>query len=238
MKIIHRDQGPVTSALGLLEGGLVQPVPLPAIDSVLNRIDEAIDDAIRSNNPDAAFAVGLQLIQINRLSGFGLAKFLWRMQQRISEFKLTEDAYEDIVFDKLGLPADTTKQYVRAWDRIETLPIDSKTRNLLLEKGIKSMIAIVKAESKLVKLGKPKFTEAQLQKIAKTTDHSGVIQTLNELKGQKAKKPATYYKLRRDGTLEYWNKGKRLNIGVLFVDNADAQEPIQHLLDNIGALIE
>ena len=238
MKIVHRDTGPITTALDMLEGGLTQPVPLPTLDSVLNRVDEAINEAVRDNNPDAAFRIGLQLVQVSRMVGFALAKFLWRMKQRAAEFHITEDAFEDIVFDKMGLPPDTTKNYARAWDRIESLPIDSKTRNLLLEKGIKAMIAIVKAESHLVKIGKTKFSETQLEKLAKTADHSTLVKTLNKLKGQKDVLPKQYFKLKRDGTLEFWASGKRLIIGILYISNPGVKVVVDHILEVLGVIIE
>ena len=233
--LVRRPVSPIGSSLSLLEGGLSQPVALPNLEEVLARADIVVEEGVRSGTPDIALNQVLQLIQINRLSGLALAKLLWRLSKRWGEFRM-EAAFKDEVFRVAGIPVDTTRRYVAAWESIEQLPVDSQVRNLLLERGIKDMVAIAQAEAALGK----RFNQAQLLRLAKTTDHSELRETLNELKDKKPSKNQLYVRLRRDGELEAWKSGKRERIGVLFVEKVAelGAAAIHHLIEAAGILEE
>lgn len=239
-KIIRRNS-PALSVTDIvpIESGLDQPLKLPNLSNIIKRVDEIVDAAILSKNPETALDVISRLVQVNRLSGLGLARVLWQFSRRWSELGMG-DAFVDVVFESTGLPSETVRRYVQGWDSIENMDVDEETRSNLLDHGIKAIIAIAQKEARSGK----RFTRRQLKRISKSEDLSSLRRTMNDILGIAASsQDVLLLHLRRDGSLEAWSGNKKVSVGYLMYSEEDLEDPIRkravtRLIEGVGIIID
>ena len=239
-KIIRRNSPavPITDIIPI-ESGLDQPLKLPNLSIVLKRVDEIVDAAVLSKNPETAIDVISRLVQVNKLSGLGLARVLWQLSRRWSELGMG-DAFVDVVFERAGLSPDTIRRYIQGWDSIENMDVDDETRSNLLDHGIKAIIAIAQKESRSGR----RFTRHQLKRISKSEDLSSLRRTMDDILGiATSNQDNLLLHLKRDGSLEAWKGNRKVSVGYLMYGKDDMEDlirkqAINRLIESVGIIVE
>ena len=106
--------------------------------TLVKDVDSAIEISLLSGKPDAAMALGREIIRAGRLSGVKLARLLYELDQAWKNFK-TDDRIEDAIERDIGIPKDTFIKYSRMYRFV------LRGRPLLAGKPIEGLIKLTAA---------------------------------------------------------------------------------------------
>jgi hypothetical protein len=209
-----------------------QSVPIKMEQSLFDRIDTVLAQSLEEKDPAIALSVGKGLLGVVRLGGLGLAKLLHGVNSRWKEYEYSGTIYA-LAEDELGILAKATiKRYIAVWEMITGGYIP---KDVLDEVKVKPMRQLVPMAS-LITQGFDVSTKDWVR-LAHATDAAEVAEIVREIKGKPPKKQSMKIVLEADGTLNAWNGGKIVNIGMLRVENETDEivaKAIERIVNNSG----
>ena len=107
-------------------------------DDLVTDVDSAIEISLLSGRPDAAMALGRDIIREGRLKGVKLARLLFEIDRIWGSFQ-TSDRIEDAIERDMGVPRDTFAKYSRMYRFV------LKDRPTLAGKPIEGLIKLTAA---------------------------------------------------------------------------------------------
>ena len=203
--------------------------------SILDRINIIMDEAIEKHDAYIALDVCKTLRQAAKISGLGLAKILYLIYQHWDDFDV-EDAFEDVVYEYVGLHKYTVQKYIKVWGMHQEKIIPAKFEEEIIQKNIGEQIPIANALKQGYKIDEPTWN-----KLANASDFHEVAKIVRE---EVKNKPPSVDALRLylDGLGAIWAyKGnEKKSIGVLNINDEDdiVQQAIQRIINNCGIMEE
>lgn len=202
--------------------------PVSITQSELNEFDEVdnvIEVSIIMGEPDKAFEYGLSLKRSAAVKSYVLAKLLWKLKTNWETFGIDGD-FEDVVFERIGTPSQTTKKYVRMWENIfANDEIPDATKKILMGRPIRDTLLLTAA-------AKEGMTPDELRRAALLPDQNAIREAIAEARGEQTSSSTAlriFLVTRKDrndypsGTLlaKRGNEGEYKPIGVLNIDDPD-----------------
>lgn len=216
----------------ILIGALDQPLPADSTE-MLEKVEKLILNAVEEHNVWKALNVCKELIQVQKISGLGLAKSLFLVRKHWSEFN-ADDAFEDTVYEYIGVQRYTVDRYVAVWDMFEAGYIPKNLREDLKQRNIKDLIPIANALSQ-----GHEIDAEQWEKIAEAPNFSTVSKIVREdIKGSEPRSGSLTLSLDGVGTIWAFYNGERYFIGSLEISSDEdiVLKAIKRITDNSGIL--
>lgn len=221
--------------------GLDQPVQAGFFDDpqwqyVVEQVQQADSQCVENGDVAPLADLTNSYREGTNLNLKGLALSLYVGRARAQAFGLSEAAYLDLMYERVGLSSNTMRRYLRTWENLfanKRLP--SKFRGQMLERSMDTCYKV----SQVVDSVKDKKV---LSALANTTDHREVVKLVKAIKGQPDKVKLNL-RVSRDGTLEVWEGKKCSVLGILRNSDEDLQDDLrrrgyQLLLRGTGAMEE
>lgn len=209
-----------------------QYIPIKMEQSLFDKIDSVLAQSLQEKDPTLAFYAGKSLLGVVRLGGLALAKLLHGVNSRWKDYEWGGTIYT-LAEDELGILAKATiNRYIAVWEMITGAYIPSE---VLEEVKVKPMRQLVPMAS-LITQGYDVDTKDWIR-LAHATDAGEIAEIVREIKGKPPKKQTMKIVLEQDGTLNVWNGGKILNIGMLRVEdetNEIVAKAIERIVNNSG----
>jgi hypothetical protein len=209
-----------------------QAVPIKMEQTLFDRIDTVLAQSLEEKDPAIALSVGKGLLGVVRLGGLGLAKLLHGVSSRWKDYEYSGTIYA-LAEDELGILAKATiNRYIAVWEMIVGGYIP---KDVLDDVKVKPMRQLVPMAS-LITQGFDVSTKDWVR-LAHAADAGEVAEIVREIKGKPPKKQSMKIVLEADGTLNAWNGGKIVNIGMLRVENETDEivaKAIERIVNNSG----
>jgi len=199
--------------------------------SILERVDALIKESIEKKNAYIALNACKSLLQVAKISGLGLAKILYLIYDNWEIYGV-EDAFEDVVYEYIGLHKYTVNRYVRVWEMHENKKIPEKYEQRILQRNIKDQISIASA----MKQGFA-IADEQWDNLANAADYQEVAAIVREeIKKAEPKKGTLMLFMDDIGLIWATKEGIRKFVGSLEVKDEDemVQQAIQRIISNAG----
>jgi hypothetical protein len=216
----------------IIISGLDQNLPVDSLE-LEQRVEEIITQAIEEKDAWKALNVCKTMIEIQQLSGIGLAKALYLIKNNWSVFDLKE-TFEDVAFEYFGKHRFTVDRYLAVQEMHEGEFIPNEFRDDIKQMNIKSQIPIAKALEQGVEI-----TDEQWKKLAQAPDFSTVSKIVREdIKGAEPRKGSLMLSLDNVGSIWCFYDGERYFVGSLEVDVDEevVMKAIKRIIDNSGIL--
>jgi len=217
----------------LIISPLDQSIDVEDDDHVLEKIEKMILDSIEEHNYMQAINICTQLIQVTKLSGLALAKSLYLIKSRWSEFDI-HDTFEDTLASRTGLTKATLQRYTSVWSMYAENKIPDEYAEQVRQMNIRSQVPIAQALDAGYEIEKDGWEE-----LVSDPDFSSVNNTLREIKGKDPRPQALLLMMDRDGGIKALKKGKQVYVGWLNIDDED--EIVQQAISRItrgGGILE
>lgn len=196
------------------------------MERVLEDVSSLLDSAAKKADPDAAFRCVEQLAAAGQISGIAQSKALWTIRNKWRIFGASKTtAFEDETFLRVGLASSTVRRYVDVWDMFEHWSLrecSPDTRTKLLSRPIGDLIALAQYQNEHGKLD-----AEQIDKVANATDTAELRKFLRIFKGEDPNSDSMTFVLRRDGTVEAWEKNNVVTLGFIRIDDEGMKEPLR-----------
>lgn len=216
----------------IIISGLDQNLPVDSLE-LEQRVEEIITQAIEEKDAWKALNVCKTMIEIQQLSGIGLAKALYMIKGNWSAFGLKE-TFEDVAFEYFGKHRFTVDRYLAVQEMYEKKLIPEEMRDDIKQMNIKSQIPIAKALEQGIEID-----EEQWRKLAQAPDFSTVSKIVREdIKGAEPRKGSLVLSIDNVGSIWGFYDGDRYFVGSLEVDTDDeiVIKAINRILSNSGIM--
>lgn len=215
-----------------INGSRDQALPTDETE-ILTRVERVIQDSIDKQNAFIALNACRDLIAIQKLSGYALAKFLYMIKNNWTVYNL-EESFEDTAYEYLGLHAYTIDRYLSVWSLREGGVVPEHLVESLFQRNIKDVIPIAKTIEQGFNINEDRWEE--LTTAADFTEVSKIIR--EDIKGMPPKRGSIQIEMDEVGTLWAWKDGDRYFIGSLELDDDDevVQYAIKRLTSNAGVI--
>lgn len=203
--------------------------------TILDKVGEIIDDAVKKKNAYIALNACKSLVQISRTSGLGLAKILYLIYVNWEDFGI-KDEFESVVYDYVGLHKYTVNKYIRVWGMHQEKRIPEKFEEKIIQRNIRDQIPIANA----LKQGY-KINEKEWDKLANAPDFSEVSRIVREdIKHKPMSVDALRLYLDKNGTIYAYQNNQKEIVGALNIHNENemVQQAVQRIINNSGILEE
>jgi hypothetical protein len=213
----------------MLSSTFDEPLASPQADrdNLFTKIDDVLQRSIAQNDPIIALQGVKQLEQVGRITGLGLAKLLWAVQDRWADYNTGEE-FRDYVIEHTSLAWATVTRYCLVWEMYQKNTIPAALIDAIQSKTMRDQVEIAKIEDRV------DMKMADWKRIAKASNGREIIEIKRELTNLKPRKSGFSIKLRRNGDLEVWDsKHVRHHVGFLNVDDAKTNDIIQKAIDRI-----
>lgn len=201
--------------------------------SILDRIDSILDEAVKAKNAYIALNACKSLVRVAKTSGIGLAKMLYHIYAKWDEFEIN-DAFEDIVYEYVGLHKYTVQKYVRVWAMHQENKIPEKYEQEILQRNIKEQIPIANALVQGYKID-----DEHWDKLVDASDFTEVAKIVREdIKKKEPSIDALRLYLTKMGAIMAYKGGKTRMVGTLNIRDADeiVKQAIQRIVNNCGIM--
>lgn len=201
--------------------------------SILDRIDSILDEAVKAKNAYIALNACKSLVRVAKTSGIGLAKMLYHIYAKWDEFEIN-DAFEDIVYEYVGLHKYTVQKYVRVWAMHQENKIPEKYEQEILQRNIKEQIPIANALVQGYKID-----DEHWDKLVGASDFTEVAKIVREdIKKKEPSIDALRLYLTKMGAIMAYKGGKTRMVGTLNIRDVDeiVKQAIQRIINNCGIM--
>jgi hypothetical protein len=201
--------------------------------SILDRIDSILDEAVKAKNAYIALNACKSLVRVAKTSGIGLAKMLYHIYSKWDEFEIN-DAFEDIVYEYVGLHKYTVQKYVRVWAMHQENKIPEKYEQDILQRNIKEQIPIANALVQGYKID-----DENWDKLVDASDFTEVAKIVREdIKKKEPSIDALRLYLTKMGAIMAYKGGKTRMVGTLNIRDVDeiVKQAIQRIINNCGIM--
>lgn len=162
----------------MLPSNYEQPVSITEVElNGFDEVDNVVEASLIMGNPDRAFDFGLQVKRTAAVTSYMLAKLLWKLKHHWEEFNI-EGEFEDVVYERIGTPKNTTVKYVRMWENIFANPdIPESTKRILMGRPISDTLLLTAA-------AKEGMTPMELKAAALSPDQDALRELIREARGE------------------------------------------------------
>ena len=214
-----------------ITASLDQPIPFETGD-ILSQVDIVVNKALEEGDPEIGFNAGAILIKANRLAGIGLAKLAFKMKERWDEFEIA-DPFSDVAFQHWQISKLTLDRYIRVYEMFYNNEIPAELEERFLQRPMKDLVAI----SNMVAAGYP-VPEPMWEVLAEAPNNATVLAEIRDIKGVEPRGNPLVIHLERDGTLKAWKNGEGIYIGYLALEEEDARNAVNRIIDKVGIVVE
>jgi len=215
--------------------GLDQSLPYDNQSGWLfDKVDEILQESVDKRDVNIAFSACKQMIDISKLSGLGLAKFLYGIKQNWPHYMLNEDeSFDSMAFDRLGLRSETVNRYYRVWAMYADTVIPEIYIEAIRQRNIKDQIPIASALAQGYE-----FTDKDWQEISRAPNYSGIAKKMREIKGKPPRKNSLQITLKNDGTLMALYNDEQVFVGYLNLkeESDTTAKAVERIVNNSGIL--
>lgn len=196
-------------------GGIDQFLPMQSAQkSILDKVDDVMEAAVREKNPEIAGEYMVALLGVSQVSGLSFAKFLYVMKFQWHTFNRM-DSFEDWAIDKFGKVKKTVNDQVRIWEMLVSGDIDKKYCERFKNMPIRCLIPIANLWSQ-----KYEVEPYQWMRLSEAPDPSTVSKIIREIKKVEPKKDSLQIEwLVEEKTITGWKNGKPSNIYLQYDEN-------------------
>lgn len=201
--------------------------------SILDRIDSILEEAVREKNAYIALNACKSLVRVAKTSGIGLAKMLYHIYSKWDEFEI-QDAFEDIVYEYVGLHKYTVHKYVRVWAMHQENKIPEKYEKEILQRNIKDQIPIANALVQGYKI-----EDENWEKLVDASDFTEVAKIVREdIKLKEPSIDALRLRIDNGGGIWAYKAGEKRLVGALNINNTDeiVKQAVQRIINNCGIM--
>lgn len=162
----------------MLPSSYEQPVSITEREiQQFDEVDEVIDSSLIIGEPDKIFEFGLYVKRTAAITSYVLAKLLWRLKNSWDSFSI-EGEFVDVVYERLGTPAQTTRKYVNMWESIfENPEIPEATKYILMGRPIRDTLLLTAS-------AKEGMTPDELRNAALAPDQDTLRDLINKARGE------------------------------------------------------
>jgi hypothetical protein len=160
---------------------------------------------------------------------------LYHIYSKWDEFEIN-DAFEDIVYEYVGLHKYTVQKYVRVWAMHQENKIPEKYEQDILQRNIKEQIPIANALVQGYKID-----DEHWDKLVDASDFTEVAKIVREdIKGKEPSIDALRLRIDNMGAIWAYKAEKKRLVGALNVRDEDeiVKQAIQRIINNCGIMEE
>jgi hypothetical protein len=216
----------------MIISNLDQDLPVDS-NELEKKIEAVILQAIEEKDVYKALNVCRTMVEIQKLSGIGLAKAIYLIKTNWEKFE-SDEKFEDIAFEYFGKDRHTIDRYLAVQTMFVENSIPEEFESNIRQLNIMTQIPIAKALEQGYEI-----EEDEWRKITEAPDFSTVAKILREdVKGKPPHKGSLQLFLDDFGELYAFFNDNRYHIGMLAVDdNSDAvQKAINRIVDRAGVM--
>lgn len=195
------------------------------------RVNEIHQEAVDEKDATISINGMWKLIQLGRLSGLGLGRFIYLLRRDWELFERNEPL-EDVVFDHLGF----SKTYITRCERIARMHMEEYIplpyREAIEDRPIKDQQAIANALEQGYEID-----EMGWEELADAADNREVLKIVRErIKDRPPRKDYLSLTMDRDGDIWAWKNGDRHWVGQLDINANDevVQKAVSRIENNSG----
>lgn len=196
----------------LIIGGLDSVLPLDkAQKSLIEKVDEIIQDSVEKNNPDIAGKALNYLMGMSRISGLSLAKMIYTFKFQWEKFNRRE-SFEDYLDDFSGVKKVTVKRYYTIWEMLISGDIPREYTEKLKLLPVRCLVPI----ASLWKQGWD-VEDSQWLRLSNAPDPSTINKIIREIKKVEPKENSLQIEWDMESkTLTMWKNRKPHNVYLQF----------------------
>lgn len=201
--------------------------------SILDRIDKILAKAVAEKDAYIALNACKSLVTVSKISGLGLAKILYNVFTLWDEFEI-QDAFDDVVYEYVGLHKYTVHKYVRVWAMHQEKRIPAKYEQEILQRNIREQIPIANALVQGYKID-----DENWDKLSNASDFNEVAKIVREdIKGKEPSIDALRLQLGIMGEIWAYKAGQKRLVGALNIRDEDeiVKQAIQRIINNCGIM--
>lgn len=194
---------------------------------LLDKIETIINESLSKHDVHIALNSCKTLKSIIKTSGIGLAKLLYLIYYHWDDFGM-EDAFEDVVFEYVGLHRHTVERYVRVWGMYAEDKVPKQFVQKIMHRNIKDQIPIANALVQGYSI-----TPETWEDLAEAPDYNTVSQIiLTDVKQAEPRKSSMKIFLDNQGTI-WVKKGRESRKFVGSLDTHSDEEIVKMAIQRI-----
>lgn len=217
----------------MLVGPLDQPLPAES-NEILRKVEALILEAAEEHNQWKALNVCKELVQVQKLSGLGLARALFLVRKNWSKFEASE-RFEDVAYAYIGLHRHTVDRYINVWEMFEAGYVPKDIEEQIRQRNIKDLIPIANAVAQGYTISEPMWA-----KIAEAPDFTTVAKIIREdIKGAEPRSSGIMLSVDAEGNLWAFSEGQQYFVGWLEPDSPYdvVRKASERIIANAGIMI-
>ena len=180
------------------------------------KVDEIINKSLEEHDVFIALNACKELTTVSKLSGLGLAKFLYLIKKNWHKYNVEEN-FDDVVYAYIGVHEHTVDRYVKVYELI-TEYAPPEVAPTLKQYNMNMLIPIANAVAEGFDV-----SEKQWEKILEAPDANAIStivrEEIKEIPPRKSLLLIVFHK--SDGTIWAWQNNTRHYAGKLEVDAED-----------------
>jgi len=199
------------------------------------KVDEIINKSLEEHDVFIALNACKELTTVSKLSGLGLAKFLYLIKKNWHKYNVEEN-FDDVVYAYIGVHKHTVDRYVKVYELIaEYAP--SEVAPTLKQYNMNMLIPIANAVAEGFDV-----SEKQWEKILEAPDANAIStivrEEIKEIPPRKSLLLIVFHE--SDGTIWAWQNNTRHYVGKLEVDAEDnyVKRAIERITTNSKMIIK
>jgi hypothetical protein len=200
--------------------------------TILERVEALIQDAIDKKDVHAALNVPKQLVAVQKVSGVALARAMYLIKENWDKFEI-EEPFDDVAFSYMGTSKETVRKYYLVEKMHEEDMIPEPYREKISQMNIRDQIPIAYT----LDMGY-EIEEEDWQELSRAYDAPTIRAITRGIQGKPPRKHALLITLNRDGSLVATKAGEIYEVGWLDVDDADeaVRQAIERIVKNTGII--
>lgn len=161
----------------MLSSPYEQPISITEYElAEFDIVDNVIEASIIMGDPERAFEYGISIKRSAAIKSYALAKLLYKLRDTWHNYHI-EGEFEDVVYERMGTPKETTKKYVRMWENIfANQDIPESTKRILMGRPIRDTLLLTAA-------AKEGMTLEELRNAALASDHASLRDMIATARG-------------------------------------------------------
>ena len=204
---------------------------------IFKDVDSVIGRAVTVGDPLLAFEFGSSLLGGVKVRGFALAKLLYRLREAWGLFRAggIDDEMITMVDVHMGVRPETTKKYIRMWEKVfENDDVPEDTKRLLMGRNLGDVLLLTAA------VGDGSLNEDELKDAALASDRVAIRDIIRQKRGQKTSSSSSIVICLRmsDGALYAKRGDDRETIGILNKPESEIGEKAIARLIGAAGIVE
>lgn len=199
--------------------------------SLLDEIEKDIEEAVRHQDAEEAFAICERMVGNIRRSGIGLAKALWMINKYWDVFQIG-DEFEATAQHYLSLHPHTIERYVKVWEMITNV-VPAEFKEDLQQKNIKTLIPIANAVAQGYE-----FENKDWETITNSADYAEVSKAVRDATGKTPRSNNLSLKIDANGSIWAYTPTSVVFVGSLEIKDTDptVRKAVERIISNSGIL--